>query len=143
MRYYEDKDGRVFESDVEQNNFTEITKAVYDETLNKKYYFTDGEGSYFVCGYKGKFERDQCWTTEITENEYIEARKSNQIENKGKQSIYIELSQIKKWFVETDYYINKIVTGEWTTDDSRWQNYLAERTIKRARQDELNALLLK
>ena len=48
-----------------------------------------------------------------------------------------ELWEIQKWFSDNDWIVNKIVVGEWTTDDERWINYLAERKVKRARQDEL------
>lgn len=53
-----------------------------------------------------------------------------------------ELWEIQKWFSDNDWVVNKIVVGEWTTDDERWINYLAERKVKRARQDELNQILL-
>ena len=52
-----------------------------------------------------------------------------------------ELNEIQKWFSDNDWKINKIVIGEWTTDDPRWQEYLKERTIKRKRYDELKAVL--
>ena len=48
-----------------------------------------------------------------------------------------ELWEIQKWFSDNDWIVNKIIVGEWTTDDERWINYLAERKAKRARQDEL------
>lgn len=48
-----------------------------------------------------------------------------------------ELWEIQKWFSDNDWVVNKIIVGEWTTDDERWINYLAERKAKRARQDEL------
>jgi len=48
-----------------------------------------------------------------------------------------ELTEIKKWFASTDYIPNKIITGEWQTTDQRWIDYLSERSIKRARQDEI------
>ena len=48
-----------------------------------------------------------------------------------------ELWEIQKWFSDNDWVVNKIVIGEWSTDDERWLNYLAERKAKRARQDEL------
>ena len=48
-----------------------------------------------------------------------------------------ELWKIQKWFSDNDWIVNKIVVGEWTTDDERWTNYLAERQVKRKRQDEL------
>ena len=48
-----------------------------------------------------------------------------------------ELWEIQKWFSDNDWIVNKIVVGEWSTDDERWINYLAERQVKRKRQDEL------
>ena len=53
-----------------------------------------------------------------------------------------ELWEIQKWFSDNDWIVNKIVVGEWTTDDERWLNYLAERQVKRKRQDELNQTLI-
>lgn len=53
----------------------------------------------------------------------------------------LELRQIDDWFKENDWRVNKIVIGEWTTDDERWTTYLTARANKRARQDVLNALL--
>lgn len=52
-----------------------------------------------------------------------------------------ELSQIQRWFQENDWKPNKIITGEWTTHDQRWLDYLAERLIKRNRQDEIKNIL--
>ena len=54
-----------------------------------------------------------------------------------------ELWEIQKWFSDNDWIVNKIVVGEWTTDDERWLNYLAERKLKRARQDELLLIINK
>lgn len=53
----------------------------------------------------------------------------------------IELSEIKKWFFDNDWKVNKVVIGEWNKTDSRWLEYLEQRQIKRARQDELNSTL--
>ena len=53
-----------------------------------------------------------------------------------------ELYEIQKWFSDNDWIVNKIVVGEWTTNDERWLNYLAERQVKRKRQDELNQTLI-
>lgn len=50
-----------------------------------------------------------------------------------------EIKSIQKWFADNDWKINKIVIGEWSTDDERWQSYLEERTAKRKRYDELLA----
>jgi len=46
-----------------------------------------------------------------------------------------ELQQIRKWFLENDYKVNKVITGEWEATDPRWLDYKKERAIKRARQD--------
>lgn len=54
-----------------------------------------------------------------------------------------ELWEIQKWFSDNDWKVNKIVVGEWTTDDERWINYLAERQVKRKRQDELLLIINK
>lgn len=53
-----------------------------------------------------------------------------------------ELWEIQKWFSDNDWVVNKIVVGEWATNDERWLNYLAERKVKRKRQDELNQILI-
>jgi hypothetical protein len=52
-----------------------------------------------------------------------------------------ELIQIKKWFLENDYKVNKVITGEWEDTDPRWLDYKKERATKRARQDEIGKLL--
>ena len=57
------------------------------------------------------------------------------------QDYEVELMFIRNWLKENDWIPNKIVTGEWSQDDKRWKDYLKERTIKRARQDELLQLL--
>lgn len=49
----------------------------------------------------------------------------------------VELGEIKKWFADTDYIPNKVFVGEWPETDERWISYKAERTKKRARQDEI------
>ena len=54
-----------------------------------------------------------------------------------------ELYEIQKWFSDNDWIVNKIVVGEWTTNDERWLNYLAERQVKRKRQDELLLIINK
>ena len=52
-----------------------------------------------------------------------------------------ELKEILAWFKETDYYPNKIITGEWSSDCAKWVNYLSERAIKRQRYDELMGVI--
>lgn len=52
-----------------------------------------------------------------------------------------EKEKILNWLKENDWIPNKIVVGEWNTDDTRWTTYLEERTVKRNRLDELEVLL--
>lgn len=56
----------------------------------------------------------------------------------SKAVIQHQLNQIQLWFKSTDWIPNKIVTGEWTTDDKRWKDYLECRNHYRKKQDELN-----
>jgi hypothetical protein len=52
-----------------------------------------------------------------------------------------ELLNIKRWFSDNDYKVNKVTIGEWKETDARWTDYKKERTTKRTRQDELIKLL--
>lgn len=44
---------------------------------------------------------------------------------------------ILRWFKEHDYYINKVVLGEWLATDERYIAYISERAVKRARLDAI------
>ena len=46
-----------------------------------------------------------------------------------------------KWLADNDWKCNKIIRGEWTTDDPRWIEYLEGATKARQEQDEANAVL--
>lgn len=48
-----------------------------------------------------------------------------------------ELKEIQLWLSKNDWKVNKIVVGEWTTDDYRWKEYIKERQEKRNRNDYL------
>ena len=61
--------------------------------------------------------------------------------NKQLSSLKRELYQIKQWFEANDWKVNKIVIGEWEKSDPRWLDYISERVVKRARQDELHSLI--
>jgi hypothetical protein len=50
---------------------------------------------------------------------------------------YAELAEIENWLSANDYKILKFVVGEWTATTTKWINYLKERKVKRARQNEL------
>ena len=52
-----------------------------------------------------------------------------------------DISLILKWLNEHDYIINKHTLGEYTDNDEKWINYLAERKLKLARYNELEKLL--
>jgi hypothetical protein len=62
------------------------------------------------------------------------------IQKETKVELQNELLQIKKWFLDNDYKVNKVIIGEWQDTDPRWIKYKKERSIKRARQDEINKL---
>jgi len=49
-----------------------------------------------------------------------------------------ELIKIGKWFIDNDWVVNKIVTGEWEKTDKRWVKYLNDRITYRNKQDALN-----
>ena len=52
-----------------------------------------------------------------------------------------EMNAIKSWLNANDYIINKHTLGEYTDDDYRWLNYLAERKVKLQRYNELEVIL--
>ena len=39
----------------------------------------------------------------------------------------VRLMELKQWLADTDYYINKIVLGEWTRDNPKYVEYLKTR----------------
>lgn len=61
----------------------------------------------------------------------------NEEEYNNLKNAKLELKEIKQWFLENDWKINKVVIGEWSNTDERYVSYLAERKEKRKRQDEL------
>ena len=46
-----------------------------------------------------------------------------------------------KWLADNDWKCNKIIRGEWTTDDPRWIEYLEGAIKARQEQDEADAIL--
>ncbi|HNZ77230.1 MAG TPA: hypothetical protein PLE59_01015 [Bacteroidales bacterium] len=52
-----------------------------------------------------------------------------------------ESYEIRQWFQDNDWKVNKRYLGEWTEDDPRWVQYLADREVKRARLDIINYIL--
>lgn len=108
------------------NIITSYTIIPFDENL-PTLELTEEELSKIKCGYTKLTDDYQLIYNIETYQTITNARK--------------ELQSIQKWFSDNDWKINKIVIGEWETTDSRWLDYLTERTIKRARQDELNAII--
>lgn len=53
-----------------------------------------------------------------------------------------EYDDIIQWFYDTDYIPHKIVRDEWTKEDERYVQYIEEYTIKHARKEEIEALLM-
>ena len=45
--------------------------------------------------------------------------------------------EILKWFIETDYIVNKVFLGEWMDTDLRFLAYKKERKIKRLELDQI------
>lgn len=82
--------------------------------------------------------------SQVVNGEFIENKEAYENSIKVKELINSyreELRSIKIWFSGNDWKVNKIIVGEWTTEDPRWLEYLKERDVKRKRQDELNALI--
>jgi hypothetical protein len=74
--------------------------------------------------------------------EVVTKKPETLIQKEIKVELENELLQIKKWFLDNDYKVNKVIIGEWQDTDPRWIEYKKERSIKRARQDEINKLEL-
>lgn len=60
---------------------------------------------------------------------------------KLKADLQHELKEIHQWLDDNDWIVNKVFLGEWEKDDDRFLNYKKERAIKRARRDEILAIL--
>lgn len=60
---------------------------------------------------------------------------------KLKADLQQELKEIHQWLDDNDWIVNKVFLGEWEKDDDRFLNYKKERAIKRARRDEILAIL--
>lgn len=59
----------------------------------------------------------------------------------NRKALRSELHSIESWLSANDYKIFKFILGEWTSETTKWIEYLAERKVKRARQNELQELL--
>ena len=74
-------------------------------------------------------------------NQHLEQVKQAETREQVINSYKQEMGNIKSWLNSTDYIINKHTLGEYTDNDQKWINYLAERKLKLARYNELEKLL--
>ena len=74
-------------------------------------------------------------------NAYLKEVKAKEEQEEVINSYKQEMASIKKWLNDNDYIINKHTLGEYTDDDYRWLNYLAERKVKLQRYNELEVIL--
>ena len=51
------------------------------------------------------------------------------------------IKEIEKWFSDNDWRFNKVFLGEWKTTDSRWTEYLTQRSAMRQEHEELTEVL--
>jgi hypothetical protein len=54
-----------------------------------------------------------------------------------------EAKQIEDWFKETDYFVNKIIRGEWEETNPKWVEYKSLAKEKSKRLEELKEIILK
>lgn len=59
----------------------------------------------------------------------------------NKRNLSEEYYEITSWLKENDWKFNKVFIGEWADTDPRWVEYKEQRAAKRARLDEIKALL--
>lgn len=50
-------------------------------------------------------------------------------------------AQALQWLADNDWKVNKRMLGEWAEDDPRWQDYLAQRMLARAKIDNAESIL--
>jgi hypothetical protein len=53
-----------------------------------------------------------------------------------------KIIQIKAWFSKTDYYVNKIIRGEWTKENPKWVAYVEETKVKSVELEKLQEELV-
>lgn len=63
------------------------------------------------------------------------------ITNEQKKALHWEKNSILAWLKQNDYIVNKVFLGEWSNDDPRFTTYKNQRSIKRARMDEIDNLI--
>lgn len=115
---YDELTGKVIAFGKDIAPYIEITEEERKQPLPDKYsHYAVVDGKFTIV------------TREATEEEV--ARDKLIAKNK-------RLAEIRQWFRETDWMINKIVVGEWNITDTRWLEYLKTRKAMREEQDLLN-----
>lgn len=115
---YDEKTGKVISFGKDVVPYIEITEEERRQPLPNKYsYYAVVDGNFTIL------------TREPTEEE---KQRDKAKETKRR------LSEIQKWFRDTDWIVNKVVVGEWSMDDPRWIDYLNQRKTMREEQDFLN-----
>ena len=64
---------------------------------------------------------------------------TNEIINKA--NLQEEYFEIMGWLSQNDWKVNKVFLGEWADTDPRFIEYKEQRTIKRARLDEIKKII--
>lgn len=115
---YDKETGKVIGFNRDTPNYIEITEEERRQPLPDKYSYYAVENDKFIIKKR-----------EVTEHELLK----DEI-----QSARQRLLEIKNWFFKNDWKVNKIIVGEWKTDDMRWKRYLSVREVVRKEQDSLN-----
>lgn len=115
---YDKNTGKVIGFNLDTPDYIEITEEERRQPISDKYGYYAVENGKFIIKKR-----------EVSEEELL--KDEIQFFNK-------RLLEIKNWFIENDWKVNKIVIGEWKTDDTRWVRYLSVRESVRKEQDSLN-----
>ena len=105
--------------------------------------------------YNGKFH-DNMVELDLTDEEYVYLKENALAAHyENGKVVYKGLEQIKKrqanekeqadilqWLADNDWKVNKVVVGEWDSNDARWVEYKQQRASYRKRLDEIAKELL-
>lgn len=67
--------------------------------------------------------------------------KPSEEELKARREARAAKAQALQWLADNDWKVNKRMLGEWTEDDPRWQDYLTQRMLVRAKIDNAESIL--
>lgn len=69
------------------------------------------------------------------------ALKPSEEELKARREAKVTKAQALQWLADNDWKVNKRMLGEWAENDPRWQDYLAQRMLVRAKIDNAESIL--